>query len=82
MSNSRVLAVMLALAGVVILLLALINWVAVKLLNASDRPYPSPRRLAGNFCRAIRLAWRGQSSARAVPGQRPRSAMSGTKFSR
>lgn len=76
------LAIMLAVAGVVILILALINWVAVKLLNASNRPYPSPRRIAGNFCRAIRLAWRGQSSARAMPSQRPRSAVSGTRFSR
>lgn len=82
MSNSRVLAIMLAVAGVVILLLALINWVAVKLLNASNRPYPSPRRIAGNFCRAIRLAWRGQNTARAVQSQRLRNAVSGTRLSR
>lgn len=64
MTNGKVLAILLSVAGTLILMLALIDCLAAK-LNASNRPYLSPRRIVGNFVRAIGLAWRDQTTLRA-----------------
>jgi hypothetical protein len=60
MGKHRASALLLALRGLMVFTLSLVDWLAAK-LNVSNRHYLVPSRVASEFSEAIRAVWHGQN---------------------
>jgi len=62
-------ASLLTVKGLMVLMLALVDWLSAK-GNASERPYLIPFRVAREFYVAIGAAWHGQTRQPSLPACR------------